>query len=350
MSALSVISVITETTVLTMSQKTFPLAPKIVIAGGSGFLGRFLARAAVARGYEGVVLARGGGGVVGDGGVRVVEWDGRTRGAWVRELEGAVAVVNLAGKNVNCRYGKAELAEIDRSRVDSTRVVGDAIHGCLVPPRVWIQAGTLAIHGDAGDRWCDEGAPLGEGVPVRTARKWEQAFAHSPTPRTRRVLMRMSFVLGRDEGALGMMARVTRAFLGGAVGSGRQFISWIHVTDMTRIFLRAIEDETMTGVYAATSPDPVRNEVFMGALRQVLGRPWVPRTPAWVVRLGCWLLGTEPVLALTGRRGDPKRLEEAGFTFRFPTVHEALVDLYPPLARREGAASREAVAMMAKAR
>jgi NAD dependent epimerase/dehydratase family enzyme len=162
--------------------------------------------------------------------------------------------------------------------------------------------------------------------------------------------MRMSFVLGRDEGALGMMARVTRAFLGGAVGSGRQFISRIHVTDMTRIFLRAIEDETMSGVYAATSPDPVRNEVFMGALRQVLGRPWVPRTPAWVVRLGCWLLGTEPVLALTGRRGDPKRLEEAGFTFRFPTVHEALADLYPPVARREGAASREAVAMMAKAR
>jgi uncharacterized protein (TIGR01777 family) len=268
----------------------------------------------------------------------------------VRELEGAEAVVNLAGKNVNCRYTKAALAEIEGSRVESTRVVGDAIHACVVPPRVWVQAGTLAIHGDAGDRWCDEEAPVGEGVPVRTARKWEQAWAQSPTPRTRRVLLRISFVLGRDAGALATLARVTRAYLGGAVGGGRQFISWIHVTDMNRVFLRAIEDETMSGRYQATSPEPVRNAEFMGQLRRVLGRPWAPRTPSWLVRLGCALLGTEPVLALSGRRGDPRRLEEAGFTFRFPTLREALADLYGGESRQVAERPATASALVVKAR
>lgn len=328
--------------------KTFSIfeRPRVVIAGGSGFLGRSLAAVMVGRGYEVVVLSRDAGAVV--PGARVVKWDGRTRGAWVRELEGAEAVVNFAGKNVNCRYTKAALAEIDGSRVWSTRVLGDAMHGCVVPPQTWVQASTLAIHGDAGDRWCDEEAPVGEGIPVRTARRWEQAFAESPTPRTRRVVLRISFVLSREGGALATLARVTRAFLGGAVGSGRQFLSWIHGIDLNRVILRVIEDGTMSGLYVATSPEPVRNEVFMRELRGALGRPWAPRTPAWLVRVGCWLMGTEPVLALTGRRGDPRRLEEAGFTFRFPTLQEALADLYRQ--SPQPAAERTATTLVAKAR
>ncbi|MFN0127187.1 MAG: TIGR01777 family oxidoreductase [Verrucomicrobiales bacterium] len=300
--------------------------PKLVIAGGSGYLGRRLVRAALGRGSEVVVLSRRGGGEI--SGARVVEWDGRTRGEWVRELEGAAGLVNLAGESVNCRYTRRALAAMDGSRVDSTRVLGDAIHGCVVPPRVWVQASSLAIHGDGGDRWCDEEAGPGTGPGVVTARKWERAFAESPTPRTRRVVLRISFVLGRGGGALSMLERATRAFLGGAVGSGRQYVSWIHESDMNRILLRAVEDSGMSGIYVASSPDPVRNEEFMRELRGMLGRPWAPRTPAWLVRVGCWLMRTEPMLALTGRRGDPRRLEEAGFTFRFPTLREALVDLY----------------------
>ncbi len=299
---------------------------RLVIAGGSGFVGRGLGAEAMRRGYEVVVLSRSGEAVV--AGARAVRWDGRTRGEWVRELEGAMALVNLAGKNVNCRYTRRALAEIDASRVDSTRVLGDAVHGCVAPPRVWVQAGTLAIHGDAGDRWCDEEAPFGSGPGVKTARKWERAFAESPTPRTRRVLLRISFVLGRDGGALATLEHITRAYLGGAVGSGRQFVSWIHEADMNRIFLRAIEDEAMSGVYVASSPEPARNAAFMSELRDALRRPWAPRTPAWMVRVGCWLMRTEPLLALTGRRGDPRRLEEAGFIFRFPTLRETLADLY----------------------
>lgn len=307
----------------------------MVIAGGRGFLGRSLTLAAVARGYEVTVLSRDD--RAGVPGARVVRWDGRTRGAWVSELEGAAAVVNLAGRNVNCRYTKAALREIDGSRIDSVRAIGDAIHGCKRPPPVWIQAATLAIYGDAGDRWCDEEVPAGEGVPVQTAGKWEAAFAQSPTPLTRRILLRISFALGRGGGALGTLAALTRCFLGGAAGGGRQFISWIHLTDLNRAFLRAIEDETMEGVYNATSPEPVTNAVFMSELRRALGRPWSPPVPAWLVRLGCRLLRTEPVLALTGRRGDPRRLEEAGFTFRFPTLSEALREVYPAADQRHPA-------------
>lgn len=313
------------------SENRPPARPKLIVAGGSGFLGKALAAGAAARGYEVVVLTRNIRQKV--PGARLVEWDGVRRGPWEKELEGAEAVVNLAGKNVNCRYTARALAEIDLSRVHATRVLGDAIHACRVPPRAWVQASTLAIHGDAGGRWCDEDAPLGQGIPVRTARKWEAAFAHSPTPRTRRVLLRISFVLGRDEGALAAMAAMARWFLGGAMGDGRQFISWIHLTDMVRVFLRAVEDEAMSGLYVAATADPQRNEDFMAELRRALGRPWSPPVPAWLVRAGCWLLRTEPVLALTGRRGDPRRLEEAGFTFRFPTLREALSDLYPPALR-----------------
>ncbi len=298
----------------------------LVIAGGRGFLGRALAEAAHRRGMEVVILSRSPERWRGPG--RAVWWDGRTRGAWEAALDGAAAVVNLAGKNVDCRYTKEALAEIDRSRVESVRAVGDALHQAVAPPAVWIQAGTLAIYGDAGDRWCDEDAPLGEGIPPATARQWEAAFAHSPTPRTRRVLFRISFVLQQGAGALRRLERLTRLGLGGAIGNGRQFVSWIHVDDFTRAVFRAIDDPGFSGVYNLTSPEPVPNADFMAGLRHALHRPWAPPAPRWLVRAGCRLLRTEPVLALTGRRGDPRRLEEAGFTFRFPTLRSALADLF----------------------
>jgi uncharacterized protein (TIGR01777 family) len=300
--------------------------PRIVLAGGTGFLGRALAEAFSERGYEVVVLTRYPERPV--PGARTVKWDGRSAGPWTSELEEARAVINLAGKNVDCRYTPKALTEINASRVESVRTLGDAIHRCLVPPEVWVQASSLAIHGNAGDRECDELAPPGDGIPVKTCLKWEAAFAHSPTPRTRRVVLRISFVLGRGQGALRRMERLTRCFLGGRMGSGRQFISWIHIRDMVRIFLRAVENPNMTGLYAATGPEPVNNRDFMRALRKALHRPWSPPLPAWLVPFGCCLLRTEPVLALTGRRGVPRRLLDEGFEFAFPVLQGALADLY----------------------
>lgn len=317
---------------------------RVVLTGGSGFLGRALARHLVAKEYEVMILTRSpppmptgtattptSAAGRDDGtpaGVRYVRWDGRTvDGEWAKHLAGARAVVNLAGKNVNCRYTRRNLREIDESRVDSVRAVNTAIAHCDAPPAVLVQAATLAIYGDAGDRVCDETAPLGDGIPPTTAKKWEQAFDATPTPNTRRVLLRISFALGRDGGALRTLAGLTRCFLGGPAGSGRQYISWIHIEDLCRLFLWAIENDQASGVYNATSPNPVTNAAFMRELRRVLRRPWAPPTPAPLVHVGCFLMRTEPVLALTGRRGVPARLLGQGFTFEHPTLPETLHDL-----------------------
>jgi uncharacterized protein (TIGR01777 family) len=301
---------------------------KVIIAGGSGFLGVSLARHLSERGYEVVILGRRplSPGVP----ARAVHWDGKTLGNWVVELEGARAVVNLTGKNVNCRYTTANLREINESRVDSVRVIGEAIRACQSPPAAWVQAGSLAIHGDAGTRECDETAPPGEGIPVDTCLRWEKAFAAEETPATRKVMLRISFVLGKGGGALRMLTGLTRAFLGGAIGSGQQYISWIHEEDMNRIWLRAIEDGGMSGVFNATSPHAVTNAEFMRALRRVLHRPWCPPMPAWLVPLGCWFLRTEPVLALTGRKGVPVKLSRMGFEFVHPELTEALRTILSP--------------------
>lgn len=300
-------------------------SPRVILAGGTGFLGRSLAKALVTRGYEVVILTRSPHSESGP--AMEVAWDGRTLGPWADSLDGAAAVVNLAGKNVNCRYTPANLREINESRTDSVKVIGEAIRRCATKPKVWVQTASLAIYGDAGDRPCDESAPPGDGVPVQTCLLWEGAFAATPTPGVRRVGLRIGFVLGRGEGALGMLARLTRWGLGGRVGSGRQFISWVHVRDMDRVFVRAIEDEAMEGVYNVCAPAPVTNAAFMRELRHALHRPWSPPAPAWAVTVGSFFLRTEPVLALTGRRGVPKRLAGAGFHFEFTDLRGALHDL-----------------------
>lgn len=301
---------------------------RIILAGGSGFLGRLLARHLVERGNHVTLLTRHAGQHI--PGVEEFHWDGKTLGPWTRTLEGADAVINLAGKNVNCRYTPSALAEINASRVDSVRVIGQAIAQCKDPPKAWIQTGSLAIYGDAGDRICHEDAPPGTGIPVDTCQRWEQAFADSPTPHTRRVWLRISFVLGRSGGALRTLESLTRYFLGGQVGSGRQYISWIHEDDMMRMFLHAIDAPTMQGFYNATGPQPVTNAEFMRQMRQVLRRPWSPPTPAWAVPIGCWFMRTEPVLALTGRRAMPRRLLDEGFSFHHPDLAGALNHLYHP--------------------
>ncbi len=304
---------------------------RVIIAGGSGFVGSALAKVLVAKGYQVIVLSRSAdrhNALIGAADhIGFVQWDGKTPGDWAHHLEGARAVINLAGKNVNCRYTPGALREIDESRVNAVRAIGAAINSCRVPPRVLVQAATMAIYGDAGDQPLDESAPLGQGVPPATAKKWEQAFDSLPTPATRRVLLRISFALARDGGALRMLSALTRCFLGGAVGSGRQYISWIHIDDLCRLFVWCIENETAQGLYNATAPKPVTNAQFMAELRRALHRPWSPRAPGWLVHIGCFLMRTEPVLALTGRRGIPTRLLAEGFTFEHPSLPETLRNL-----------------------
>jgi len=298
---------------------------RVVLAGGSGFLGRALAEAFERAGYEPVVLTRR----VRQMGSRVrqVVWDGRTVGAWARELEGAAAVVNLAGRSVDCRHTPVHRREIVESRVDSVEAVGRAIAACKEPPKVLVQAASLAVYGDAGRRVCGEDAPAGRGFPVEVCLRWEQTFNSLELPATRKVLLRIGFVLGRDGGALPKLARLARLYLGGTVGEGHQYVSWLHVRDFCRLVLWCVENTNAEGVYNASGPCPVTNAEFMCELRCALKRPWSPRLPVWLVRLGALFLRTEPALALEGRRCIPDRLVEEHFKFLYTNLESALADL-----------------------
>ena len=299
--------------------------PKVVLAGGSGFLGTSLGHELTRRGYDVVVLTRQ---ATLDGPFRSVQWDARTPGPWITELEGAAAVVNLVGRSVDCRKNEKNRREILESRVDSVHALAEAFRRCRKPPAVWVQTGTLHIHGDTWDEVLDESSPIGEGFAPMVGKAWEAALNEAELPPdVRTVILRISFVLGRNGGALIALARLARWFLGGTVASGRQYISWIHIDDLNEMFCRAIEDPRMTGIYAATAPGPVTNHQFMRELRRALRRPWSPPTPAPLVHLGSLLLRTDSTLATLGRRCVPTRFMKEGFTFRFPVLPEALDDL-----------------------
>jgi uncharacterized protein (TIGR01777 family) len=301
---------------------------RVVLAGGSGFLGRALAEALLKMGREVVVLTRRPRARGGTGALREVAWDGRTLGLWARELEGAEAVVNLTGKSVNCRYTARNRREIVESRVRSVEVIARAIRRCERPPKALVQAASLAIYGDTGARVLDESAPAGRGFSAETCVRWEAAFNSFELPATRKVILRIGFVLGRGGGALRTLARLARFYLGGTVGAGRQYVSWLHQRDFNRIVLWCVENEGAEGVYNATGPAPVTNAEFMCELRCALRRPWSPRVPAWAVRLGALLMGTEGELALHGRRALPERLIEQHFKFMYTNLEGALLDIF----------------------
>lgn len=302
------------------------MKPRVVLAGGSGFLGQALAKALLRKGYEVVVLSRG---THREGGaIRQLHWDGTTLGDWAQSIDGAKAIVNLTGRSVNCRHTPEHRREIMESRVNSVRVLGEAVSCCRQPPEVWVQASSLAIYGDPGDRWCDEDAPQAEGFSEKVCKCWEGEFEKVRPAEIRKVVMRIGIVLDKNEGALPVLARLSRLFLGGRVGSGKQYVSWIHVADLTRMFLEAIERPEIEGVFNATGPNPVTNAEFMRELRHALHRPWSPPVPAWATHIGAFLMRTEPSLALTGRRCTPKRFLENGFRFEFPDLRGALAELY----------------------
>ena len=315
---------------------------RILVAGGTGQLGQIITRGLIAAGHQVQVLGRS----VPDPALR---WDGRTQGAWARQVDGADAVVNLAGRSVNCRYNWTNLNEMMASRVESTLAIGEAIAASKTPPRVWLQASTASIyphtlHEDNGDDADVIGTP-GDDVPAywgystHIARAWELALSQADTPHTRKVAMRLGFTMSPDPGGVfDWLAWVTRMRWGGPFYGGEQYMAWLHDIDLVRA-VRYLLQTPLGGTVNVTAPEPVPNRVFMAALRDAMdigiGLPVVPG----IAEVAAYALKTDVEILRKSRRVVPTRLTASGFTFRFPTWEQAVRDLVPRLDPQSRAAA-----------
>jgi len=310
---------------------------KIILPGGTGQIGRVLTRAFLAEGHECVVLTRQPARPApATPGLREVAWDARTVGPWADELEGADAVINLAGRTVDCRYNEKNLAVMMASRVDSTRVVGQAIAAAKTPPRVWLQAATATIYGHRYDAPNDEATGIiGDppGVPalwprsVDIGKAWEAEINAAPTPRTRKVILRTSLVMGSARGGVfSVMANLCRLGFG-RQGDGRQYVSWIHEHDFVAAVRFLIGRDDLSGAFNLAAPGPLPNRDFIAALHVALGAPLSVPVPRWALEIGAFFMRTETELILKSRRVVPGRLLAAGFNFRHPTWPEAAAEL-----------------------
>ena len=318
---------------------------RIVLAGGSGFLGSILASHFMRRGGEVVVLTRkskdpGRHKKAQEGTITKVLWDGRTRGPWAEQLEGARAIINLSGRSVNCRYTRKNRKDILESRIDSTHVLGEALSRCRAPPAVWLNCSGAGIYKESFDTGMDESGTLSAseseaGFSSHVARLWERAFDEAQTPATRKVALRISMVLGIEPGTpFRVFRRLARAGLAGRMGSGKQYVSWIHEIDFCRVVDWLIDTPTLHGPINVTAPNPVTNEEFTRTLRQACGHSFGLPAADWMLEIGAFFMRTETELILKSRRVVPGRLLAAGFQFQFPQLGQALQDLEAELKRR----------------
>lgn len=307
---------------------------KIVISGGTGQVGTILARAFQADGHEVVVLSR----EVTKAPWRVVRWDAVELGDWATELEDADVVINLAGRSVNCRYNQENRRAIMDSRVNSTRVVGEAIARAKRPPRVWLQMSTATIYEHRLDAPNDEATGIIGGAEpdapdtwhfsIDVATSWERTVNEAATPRTRKVLLRSAIVMSPDRGgAFDLLLALVRRGLGGRASSGQQYVSWIHHQDFVRAVYWLIEHDAIEGPVNLSAPNPLPNAEFMQTLREAWGQKFGLPASAWMLAVGAFFLRTETELILKSRRVVPGRLLKEGFTFRFTTWQEAARDL-----------------------
>jgi uncharacterized protein (TIGR01777 family) len=296
---------------------------KVVIAGGAGLIGNALAGHLLDQGDDPVILSRR----PAVGPYRTVDWDPHTLGHWAAELEGAKAVVNLCGAPISMKWTVANRWKILESRVQSTTILSAAIRTASEPPPVWINGSATGYYGDRGDELLDEVSSLGTGFLADVCRDWEEAATTHDLPATRLVLIRTGVVLSRTGGALDPLRKITNLFLGGAAGSGGQWMSWIHLQDIVRLLTWSIETE-IEGPVNGCSPSPVTNHELMERLRRLAHRPWSPPAPGIALSIANLLGGPDPSLLLGSTRAIPARALETGFSFKFPGLAEALADTW----------------------
>jgi len=312
---------------------------KIVLPGGTGQVGAILDRALTAAGHDVVLLTRS------PNGDRQVRWDGSTLGDWARQIDGSDVVINLAGRSVSCRYTEENRAAMMSSRVESARVVGDAIAGAARPPKVWMQMSTATSYAHRFDAANDEydGVIGGDepGVPeywaysVDIARNWEAALDHAATPDTRKVALRSAMVMSPDRGGVfDVLSWLTRLGLGGPVAGGRQYVSWIHDRDFVAAIQFLIEHDDIAGAVNLAAPCPLPQREFMRELRSAWRMPFALPATRWMAEVGAYTIRSDTELLLKSRRVIPGRLADAGFTFDFPQWRTASADL--AIRRRQG--------------
>ncbi|HEX9998134.1 MAG TPA: TIGR01777 family oxidoreductase [Abditibacterium sp.] len=296
---------------------------KIVICGASGYLGSVLAPFLAAPGHEIVLVGRRDLNFPLPNGVRFSSWDGENLGDWASEIDGADAVINLAGRSVNCRYNEVNRREILESRFQTTRVVARAVCKAKNPPRVWLNCASATIYRDERQTDMTEANGIvGKGFSVEVCKAWESALFESDLPQTRRVALRMSMIFGRTAPVFQVFARLTKLGLGGPQGDGGQFVSWIHERDCLRAMAFLLEND-LSGPVNVCSPNPLPNRDFTRELRRVFEVPFGLPAPKIAMEIGAIFLKTEAELALKSRRAIPQRLLDAGFSFDFPKWNDA---------------------------
>lgn len=300
---------------------------KIIIFGGSGYIGMNLANALVEKDYDVIIISRNAPKKL--GAYTFIEWDAKKIDLWAKSLEGVDSIINLVGRSVDCVKNAENCDAILRSRVDSTELIGKALKELKISPRVWIQMSTAHIYGDSLDTHCIEASTTGYGFAPYIGMRWEDAYKKSVPKETRQVIVRTSFVLGKHAGALPRLSLLVKMGLGGRVGHGEQGVSWIHEKDMSSLLIYAIEQESMQGIYLATAPNPVSNDSFMRTLRKTIGIPFGLPAFSPMVKFGAtYILKSDYELGLYGRYCSSSRLKDEKFMFEFPNIEEALKEIY----------------------
>lgn len=287
---------------------------KIVLAGGTGFIGQYLEKKYTDSGYDVLIISRQ---------PQHISW--KNTAGIIDALDQAEMVINLAGKSVNCRYNDKNKEEIVASRTETTQIIGNAILACKNPPSVWFNSSTATIYRHAEDRpMTEKNGEIGSGFSVDVATAWEKSLFDYQLPSTRQVALRMSIVLGAEGGVMEPYVNLVRFGLGGKQGSGRQMFSWIHIEDVYRIiqFLRDRDD--LSGAFNCSAPTPVTNREFMEQLRNSMNRKFGIPSSKWMLEIGAIFMKTETELILKSRWVAPRRLEKEGFVFTFATIDKAL--------------------------
>lgn len=290
---------------------------KIIIAGGSGFIGRYLQKKYEQEGHKVIVISRQ---------KNHLNWTD-TNGLQLA-LENADLLINLAGKSVDCRYTPKNKAAILSSRIETTQQLGAAIQKCFNPPKVWMNSSTATIYRHEEVRANTESTGIiGEGFSVGVATAWEKQFFSFKLPETRQVALRIAIVLGNEGGAFVPLKNLVKWGLGGAQGNGLQMFSWLHIEDLKNSIDFIMQHSEITGAINCVSPNAIPNKTMMHALRKALHQPIGLPAPKWLLQLGARLIHTETELVLKSRWVYPETLLNKGFQFKYPSIELALADL-----------------------